>query len=279
MTHTCRRGARLPRLRHDPPGTAGLGRVPVTSTDIRPTPRFGVVVERFPQVWTPLWKPWERRSADAGGRRPELVDRLLRPVAAAGVGCGVAFHVPRRARHLLRRRHPHGGGAQHPQPRSHERPLPVARHRRAARDRRPRHRPRPAGRALVGRARHPVRPVRRPHRVGRAHLRPAHARHRWRHAAGRAHRGGPPPRHGRRRPRRRDQPPLHLRRLRHRLVQPLRPRRGPGGGRDARPRPTTRSSSTATPGWARPTCCTPSATTSRRTTPPTRSATSPPRPS
>ena len=36
--------------------------------------------------------------------------------------------------------------------------------------------------------------------------------------------------------RRRDvgaRPPLHLRRLRHRLVEPLRPRRGPGGGRDA----------------------------------------------
>ena len=50
-------------------------------------------------------------------------------------------------------------------------------------------------------------------------------------------------------------------------VEPLRPRRRPGGRRDARPRPTTRCSSTATPGSARPTCCTPSATTSRENYP------------
>ena len=45
--------------------------------------------------------------------------------------------------------------------------------------------------------------------------------------------------------------------------QPVRPRGRRRRGRGARPRPTTRCSSTASPGWARPTCCTPSATTSR----------------
>ena len=46
-----------------------------------------------------------------------------------------------------------------------------------------------------------------------------------------------------------------------------------------RPRvaPTTRCSSTGTPGWARPICSTPSGTTSRRTSPAATSSTSPPR--
>ena len=44
-----------------------------------------------------------------------------------------------------------------------------------------------------------------------------------------------------------------------------------------RARPTTRCSSTATPGWARPTCCTPSVTTCAASTPAPRCATSPAR--
>ena len=53
------------------------------------------------------------------------------------------------------------------------------------------------------------------------------------------------------------------------------PRRSPSPSR--RPRRTTRCSSTAVPGWARPTCCTRSATTPRRSGTPAPSATCPPR--
>ena len=75
------------------------------------------------------------------------------------------------------------------------------------------------------------------------------------------------------------EPPLHLRGLRHRHLEPLRPRRRAARWPRRRPGPTTRCSSTATPGWARPTCCRPSPTTSTRTTRASRCATSPPRPS
>ena len=68
------------------------------------------------------------------------------------------------------------------------------------------------------------------------------------------------------------EPEVHLRDLRHRLVQPVRPRRRARGRRDARAWRTTRCSSTATPGWARPTCCTPSGTTRRALTPSMRGA-------
>ena len=60
------------------------------------------------------------------------------------------------------------------------------------------------------------------------------------------------------------QPPLPLRHLRGRRVEPLRRRRRPGGGPEARATPGTRSSSTATPASARPTCSTPSPTPSSR---------------
>ena len=72
-----------------------------------------------------------------------------------------------------------------------------------------------------------------------------------------------------RRPRRRHlglghaEPALHLRPVRHRRVQPLRARRRAVGRREPGAGPTTRCSSTGRRGWARPTCCTRSATTSR----------------
>ena len=73
------------------------------------------------------------------------------------------------------------------------------------------------------------------------------------------------------------QPQVHLRDLRHRLVQPVR-RTPPPSPSPRRPaRPTTRCSSTATPGWARPTCCTRSATTSAASTPAPGCATCPAR--
>ena len=49
--------------------------------------------------------------------------------------------------------------------------------------------------------------------------------------------------------------------------------RPPSPSPSSRPRPTTRCSSTASPVWARPTCCTRSATTPARSTPGPRSAT------
>ncbi len=68
------------------------------------------------------------------------------------------------------------------------------------------------------------------------------------------------PRSPHRRPRPRGaEPEVHLRRLRHRLVEPVRPRRRPGRRRAPGPGRTTRCSSTATPAWARPTCSRPSA--------------------
>ena len=57
-------------------------------------------------------------------------------------------------------------------------------------------------------------------------------------------------------------PRLHVRPVRDRRLQPARPRRRAGGRRDARAWPTTRCSSAARPGSARPTCCTRSPTTS-----------------
>ena len=57
------------------------------------------------------------------------------------------------------------------------------------------------------------------------------------------------------------QPPLHLRRLRDRHRRTASPTPPPCRWPRRRPAPTTRCSSTATPGWARPTSCRPSPTT------------------
>ncbi len=57
------------------------------------------------------------------------------------------------------------------------------------------------------------------------------------------------------------QPQVHLRQLRHRPVESVRARRGASRWPRRRPRPTTRSSSTATPASARRISSTPSATT------------------
>ena len=75
----------------------------------------------------------------------------------------------------------------------------------------------------------------------------------------------------------RAEPPLHVRPLRHRGVEPLRPRRRARRSPRPRPAPTTRSSSTARPDWARPTSCTRSATTSATCTSSAGSGTSRPR--
>ena len=85
---------------------------------------------------------------------------------------------------------------------------------------------------------------------------------------GRARRARAPRRRRRARDRARRRPPTplqpapHVRPVRDRRLQPARPRRRAGGRRDARRSPTTRCSSAARPGSARPTCCTRSPTTS-----------------
>ena len=54
---------------------------------------------------------------------------------------------------------------------------------------------------------------------------------------------------------------VHLRHVRHRRVEPVRHAAAVAVAEAPARSPTTRCSSGATPGWARPTCCTPSATT------------------
>ena len=73
------------------------------------------------------------------------------------------------------------------------------------------------------------------------------------------------------------EPPLHVRPVRHRRVEPLRARGRAVASPRARPVRTTRCSSTARPGSARPTCCTRSATTCARCSRASASATSRPR--
>ena len=84
-----------------------------------------------------------------------------------------------------------------------------------------------------------------------------------------------PTRHGRQR--QPAQPEVHVRDVRHRLVQPVRPRGARSRSPSRRPRRTTRCSSTAARGWARRTCCTRSGTTPRRWATPARCGTSRPR--
>ena len=75
------------------------------------------------------------------------------------------------------------------------------------------------------------------------------------------------------------QPPLHLRAVRHRRGQPARPRGRAEHRRDAGRHLQPASSCTRRRAWARPTCCTRSATTSTPSGPAPASATRPPRPS
>ncbi len=70
---------------------------------------------------------------------------------------------------------------------------------------------------------------------------------------------------------------LHVRPVRHRRLEPLRPRGGAERRRESRPVRTTRCSSTGRPGSAKPTCCTRSATTCASCSRASASATSRPR--
>ena len=202
----------------------------------------------FPHLWTSCGRPPTRRNAPSE-RGTAVVGRVRRHPAGPSLRTGVAHELRGGPGGAARGRRPHPRRARRSWPRSGSRAATCP----SSATPSPRSAPPTCELALE--------------------IAPSEPEPQW--TRGPAHRGAA--RRRRRRSGARHQPSVHLRHLRDRPVQPVRPRRRAGGRRDARPASTTRCSSTATPAWARPTSCRPSATTSGRTTPRTGCATSPPR--